>query len=180
MTDLHAPTLFTRHNRPLHALWLESQAWFCAHELGRLTGHFFNDQCVRRLDADQHRTVQLLRYGTYRETTMVSESGVYTLLAHHYVPENRHLRRWLTHEVVAVLREAPGSSARDTPQLGQMTWPGGNTATLLYWQSEPWVRLRDMPVVMDGEVAAQLPMTKRKPSWREGAQRAVRMHRLGN
>jgi len=26
------------------------------------------------------------------------------LLAHHHAPENRHLRWWLTHEVVAVLR----------------------------------------------------------------------------
>ncbi|WP_350298208.1 hypothetical protein [Pseudomonas putida] len=31
------------------------------------------------LDPDQYRTVQLLRYGKYQETTMVSESGAYTL-----------------------------------------------------------------------------------------------------
>ncbi|MEE1890906.1 BRO-N domain-containing protein [Pseudomonas carassii] len=89
-------TLFTRHNRPLHTLWLESQAWFCAHELGRMTGRFFDEHCIRKLDPDQHRTVQLLRYGQYSETTMVSESGAYTLLAHHHTPENRHLRHWLT------------------------------------------------------------------------------------
>ncbi len=106
MLDHFTPTLFTRHNRPLHALWLESQAWFCARELGRLTGRHYDQHGVRRLDPDQHRVVRLRRYEQYQDTLMISESGAYILLAHHYVPENRHLRRWLTHEVVAVLRAA--------------------------------------------------------------------------
>ena len=75
MNSFNTPTLFTRRNRPLHTLWLESQAWFCAHELGRLSGHFYDEHCMRKLDPDQYRSVQLLRYGKYQETTMVSESG---------------------------------------------------------------------------------------------------------
>ena len=176
MDSLNTPTLFSRHNRPLHTLWLESQAWFCAHELGRLSGHFFDEHCMRKLDPDQYRTVPLLRYGKHQETTMVSESGAYTLLAHHHVPENRHLRWWLTHEVVAVLRDGQADGIEDTPRLGQMCWPGGRTATLLYWQSEPWVKMRDMPVVLAGEVDPVGPVQKRKLSWRECAQRALRMH----
>ena len=74
---------------------------------------------MRKLDPDQYRTVQLLRYGRYQETTMVSESGAYTLLAHHHVPENRHLRWWLTHEVVAVLRDGQvDRGKRIRPGLG--------------------------------------------------------------
>ncbi|ERK99773.1 hypothetical protein O999_10520 [Pseudomonas putida LF54] len=64
----------------------------------------------------------------------------------------------------------------DAPRLGQMCWPGGRSATLLYWQSEPWVKMRDMPVVLAGEVELQGPAEKRKLSWRECAQRALRMH----
>ncbi|HEK1011276.1 TPA: Bro-N domain-containing protein [Pseudomonas putida] len=176
MTDLHTPTLFTRHNRPLHTLWLESQAWFCAHELGRLSARFFDEHCIRKLDPDQYRNVQLLRYGQRQETMMVSESGAYTLLAHHHIPENRHLRWWLTHEVVGVLRDGQAAAFEDVPRLGQMCWPGGRTVTLLYWQSEHWVRMRDMPVMMAGEATGQLPMAKRKMSWSECAQRALRMH----
>ncbi|MEC4561565.1 BRO-N domain-containing protein [Pseudomonas inefficax] len=176
MDSLNTPTLFFRHNRPLHTLWLESQAWFCAHELGRLSGHFFDEHCMRKLDPDQYRTVQLLRYDKYQETTMVSESGAYTLLAHHHVPENRHLRWWLTHEVVSVLRDGHAHGVEDAPRLGQMCWPGGRTATLLYWQSEPWVRMREMPVMLAGEVDPLGPVQKRRLSWRECAQRALRMH----
>lgn len=179
MTDLHESTLFTRNNRPLHTLWLESQAWFCAHELGRMTGRFFDEHCIRKLDPDQHRTVQLLRYGQYSETTMVSESGAYTLLAHHHIPENRHLRHWLTHEVVAVLRDGRDAALDDLPRLGKMCWPGGQTASLLYWQSEPWVRMRDVPVVMAAEVPVVVP-ERRKLSWKACAQRALRLHGVGD
>lgn len=179
MTDLHIPTLFTRHNRPLHAIWLEHQAWFCAQELGRLTGYYFDEHCIRKLDPDQHCQVHLLRYGQHQKTTMVSESGAYTLLAHHHIPENRHLRWWLTHEVVAVLRDRESAQNDDAPRLGQMCWPGGVTATLLYWQTDAWVRLRDMPVVMDAEARTQEPVVRRKLSWRECAQRALRMHGVG-
>lgn len=179
MTDHHEPILFYRHNRPLHVLWLESQAWFCALELGRMTGHFFDQHCIRKLDPDQHRKVQLLRFGQYQATAMISESGAYTLLAHHYIPENRHLRHWLTHEVVAVLRDGCEPEKTDLPRLGLMRWPGGPTASLLYWQSEPWIRLRDVPVVLKVEGPIVLPV-KRKPSWRECAQRALRLHRFGD
>ncbi|WP_258197875.1 hypothetical protein [Pseudomonas capeferrum] len=107
---------------------------------------------------------------------MVSESGAYTLLAHHHIPENRHLCWWLAHEVVTVLRDGQANWKDDAPRLGQMCWSGKRTATLLYWQNEPWVRLRDMPVMMAGKVVEPGPLEKRKMSWREFAQRALRVH----
>ncbi|MDD2150968.1 hypothetical protein NPS52_09990 [Pseudomonas putida] len=76
MNSVYTSPLFTRHNRPLHTLWLESQAWFCTHELGRLSARFLDEHCIHKLDPDQYRKVQLLRYGQYQETTMLCESGV--------------------------------------------------------------------------------------------------------
>ena len=175
MTDLYEPTLFTRHNRPLHTLWLESQAWFCANELGRLAGRYFDEHHIRRLDRDQHRTVNLLRNGRYRETTMVSESGAYTLVVHHYLPENRHLRHWLTHEVVAVLRDGREPLVDDVPRMSQMSWAGERLVSVLYWQSDPWVRLRDMPRLIEEELTANKPSEKTRAWW----ERAARLMGLG-
>lgn len=165
-----APTLFTRHNRPLHALWLESQAWFCARELGRLMGKFIDKRCVDRLDPDQWRSVRLRHSGRQVEMLMISESGAYTLLAHHYVPENRALRHWLTHEVVAMLRDGQDGGNGGGPRLGQMRWAdGARVVSTLYWQGEPWVRLRDMPtmVVEDG-------IEREGLGWRLGIERTLR------
>jgi len=49
----HTPIVFTRHNRPLHVLWLESQIWFSAQDLGRLIGRHLESHALRKLDPDQ-------------------------------------------------------------------------------------------------------------------------------
>ncbi|WP_342624485.1 Bro-N domain-containing protein [Pseudomonas alkylphenolica] len=175
MTDLYEPIRFTRHNRPLHTLWLESQAWFCARELGRLIGRYLDEHIVRKLDADQRRTLSLLRYGEYRDTVMISESGAYTLLAHHYIPENRSLRRWLTYEVIAVLRERQDLVERDVPRIGQLDW-GGHSLSLLQWQQEPWIRLRDVPqVVFEPELSVGRYVSKAHCSWKTMTARWLRL-----
>ena len=43
-------------------------------------------------------------HGAVQDTLMLSESGAYAMLLYHYHPENRHLRQWLTHEVVPAMR----------------------------------------------------------------------------
>ncbi len=99
----HIPLSFTRHNRPLHTLWLESQAWFSARDLGRLIGRHLESHALRKLDPDQTRTLPLLYNGEVQQTVMINESAAYMTLVHHFIPENRSLRRWLTNEVITVI-----------------------------------------------------------------------------
>ncbi|MCU1720221.1 Bro-N domain-containing protein [Pseudomonas sp. 5P_5.1_Bac1] len=164
MTEFHTPTLFTRHNRPLHALWLDAQVWFCAREFGRLIGRYLDDHIVRKLDKDQHRSVQLLRYGQVTDNVMISESGAYTVLAHHYIPENRHLRRWLTHHVIAVLRDEHRGD-KTTPATSVVQY-GNGSMELLYWQNEAWIRLGDF-----ADVAQHSDKTDTIRRWRAMAGR---------
>lgn len=169
----YEPTLFLRHNRPLHAIWLESQAWFCVRELGRLMGRYLDDHIVCKLDEDQHKVVSLLRYGDYQEITIVSESGAYTLFAHHYIPENRSLRRWLTHQVVAVLRDRRRRS-NSAPNIDHVEWSGRHVS-LLHWQNESWIMLRDMPSLVSKPRARGLPLQFGKScSWQRIARRLLR------
>lgn len=74
---------------------------------------------------------------------MLSESGVYALLVYHYVPGNRLLREWLTHQVVPALRDAEHLGHSDRPLLSLLDWPE-MSLSLLHWQDESWIRLRDM------------------------------------
>lgn len=164
----YTPTLFTRHNRPLHTLWLDSQAWFCAREFGRLIGRYLDDPIVRKLDKDQHRCVPLLRYGQITNTLMISESGAYTLLAHHHIPENRHLRRWLTHQVVAVMRDA---HQHDVTQPVNSVIHGTNGPTeLLHWRDTTWIRLDGL-----AEFASPGDQTKTPRRWQSLAGRFFRL-----
>jgi prophage antirepressor-like protein len=158
--DCFEPTLFIRHHRMLRALMLESQAWFCLSDLARLMGRPLDERATYKLDLDQRRTAWLLANGEWSKNLMVSESGVFALLVHHYVPENRALRHWLTHEVLPALRD---NQQAHQPSLGQMRWLG-TSLSLLHWRSEPWIRLRDMPEVMAHSAPVAGPSSR--PWWR--------------
>ena len=135
---------FIRHHIQLRALLLHAEPWFCARDIGRLMGVDINGRYALKLDADQRRMMRLSESDEAQETLMLSESGVYAMLVYHYCPENRHLRRWLTHHVVPMLREEAGPVSTQAPHMRAMEWAGG-TLRLLHWRKEPWVRLRDMP-----------------------------------
>jgi len=84
MTHPHfIPTVFTRHNRFLHAIMQANQAWFCVQDLGRLMGRPLDQRLTLKLDPDQRQYVWLLKNGKTVESLMVSESGMYALLVHH-------------------------------------------------------------------------------------------------
>jgi len=164
MLDPFIPTVFTRHHLRLHALLLENQPWFCARDLGRLMGFHLSDRAVNKLDEDQRHMLLINYNGKLENLLMISESGAYALLVYHYVPGNRLLREWLTHEVVPALRDAGQSNNTDRPMLSLLDWPE-MSLSLLHWQNEGWIRLRDMPYLLLGRTRRRAPAVK--PWWRK-------------
>lgn len=148
MTSYFTATVFHRHNRQLRTLMLESQAWISLRDLGRLMGVSFNERTALKLDPDQRRTVWLESAGQYEKGLIVSESGAYALLVHHHVPENRALRRWFTYAVLPVLRATEQNQPAHLPEPSQLAWKGAQLA-LLQWQDEAWIKLRDVPAVLE-------------------------------
>ena len=166
MSESHSSTVFTLHKLSLHALLLEGQPWFCARDIGRLMGVHLSDRMVSKLDKDQHRFLWIEYHRQPDKQLMLSESGVYALLVYHYVPGNRLLREWLTHQVVPALRDA-ASSDSDLPVLSFLKWPE-MSVSLLHWQNESWIRLRDMPYLLSDQIPRKATATK--PWWRRVAQ----------
>lgn len=144
------PTVFTRHNRFLHAFMQDQQAWFCIQDLGRLMGKPLNERLIQKLDPDQRRSVCLLKNGNIFDSLIVSESGVYALLIHHFIPENRNLRQWLSNEVVPMLRNTQTSMVSSLPSLSALNW-AGITVPLLHYQQHAWIKWRDMPELMHAQ-----------------------------
>lgn len=167
MPDFFIPTIFTRHNLPLHALLLENEPWFCARDIGRLMGVHLSDRMVSKLDRDQRRIVWIEYFRQPEKQLLLSESGVYALLVYHYIPGNRLLREWLTHQVVPALRDAEQPENSDRPMLSLLDWPQ-MSLSLLHWQDEGWIRLRDMPYLLHDQTQQHVPVEK--PWWRKIAQ----------
>ncbi|MHC8383142.1 BRO-N domain-containing protein [Pseudomonas sp. LB3P14] len=164
MSDPFSVMAFSRHNLVLHALLLENQAWFCARDFGRLMGFHLSDRMVSKLDEDQRHTLLIEYHGQPEKRLMLSESGVYALLVYHYAPGNRLLREWLTHQVVPALRDAGPSKNADRPMLSLLDWPE-MSLSLLHWQDEGWIRLRDMPYLLLNRTRRRVPAVK--PWWRK-------------
>ncbi|RMQ47247.1 BRO domain-containing protein [Pseudomonas cichorii] len=158
-SDHFEPTIFIRHHRMLRAVMLDAQVWFPLADLARLMGRQLDERATLKLDADQRRTAWLLTHGHWEKCLMISESGVFALLVHHYVPENRALRRWLAQEVLPAL-DTRMADTSDQPLLYQMRWQG-NTLSALQWHGELWVKLRDLP-----ELVQVQPDAAREPWWR--------------
>ncbi|RMM38502.1 hypothetical protein ALQ80_02691 [Pseudomonas coronafaciens pv. oryzae] len=58
-----------------------------------MIGWPLNERTLRKLDADQHRMITLDLHGEAEPELMVSESGAYAIMVHHYHAENRGLRQ---------------------------------------------------------------------------------------
>ena len=166
ISDPFHPMIFTLHNLPLHALLLENQPWFCARDIGRLMGVHLSDRMVSKLDKDQRCFLWIEYFRQPRKQLMLSESGVYALLVYHYVPANRLLREWLTHQVVQALRDAVQPYAADRPMLSSLDWPE-MSLDLLHWRGESWIRLRDMPYLSVDQTQRRVLVAK--PWWRKVA-----------
>ena len=156
---MHEPTVFTRQNLQLHALLLENQPWLCARDLGRLTGLYLDERMVSKLDEDQRQTLEICYHGQSQNMLMISESGVYALLVYHYSPGHRLLREWLTHQVVPTLRDKHQPRSKDRPMLSLLDWPE-MSLSLLHWQDEGWIRLRDMPYLLLNRTRRRVPPSK--------------------
>jgi len=157
--ELAGSTIFTRHNLSLHALLYENEPWFCARDMGRLMGFHLSDRMLNKLDKDQYQVLWIEYYQQPEKQLMLSESGVYALLVYHYVPGNRLLREWLTHQVVPALRDAQASTDEDRPMLSLLDWPQ-MSLSLLNWQGEGWIRLRDMPYLLQDHTQPPTPVPK--------------------
>ncbi|TDV65857.1 BRO family protein [Pseudomonas sp. LP_7_YM] len=147
MEEHYEPLVFTRQKLTLHALILERQAWFCVRDLGRFLGMFFENRITQKLAPDQRRHVRLRYYGEIENVLMVSESAAYALLVYHGNATHDPIRKWLTYQVLPVLRDrhVPAFNNAPVPALLQSKH---STLSVMRWQNELWIRFKDMPCLV--------------------------------
>lgn len=144
MEEALIPLVLMRHHYPLRGVMIDRQPWVCAREFAVLIGHRHPERICRLMDADQVRTVPMqASSGRVEEVEVISESGLYRVLCRFTHPENRHLRRWLTHVALPALRDSEGRETQ-APARRLMAWEK-QQVTLLDWQGDLWIPLSEMP-----------------------------------
>lgn len=142
--DVLTATSFHRHNRPLRAVMIDNQPWFVATDYARMLGLHHPTVLARRLEDGEVRPVRLLaNSGSEEVVEVICEAALYKALYRHSHPENRTLGRWLSEEVIPLLRDQHQENPHQ-PRRMRMTWLAGDV-TVLDWQGDIWVPLDEMP-----------------------------------
>lgn len=143
MEDIYTPTHFMRFNRPLRAILIDDQPWFVAADFGRLLGRRKPEGILQQLDDDQRARVILSHGDGCESVEVISESATFALYYRYRLPEHRNLRRWLSQEVIPLLRDQIATAAWK-PRRVLMAWEG-QRVSLLERQGGLWAPLEELP-----------------------------------
>lgn len=90
------------------------EIWFVAKDVCEVLNHSNHKVAVSRLDEDEVSKVYLTdSLGRNQKTTVINESGLYSLILTSNKPEAKQFKRWITHEVLPTIRKTGGYVANE-------------------------------------------------------------------
>jgi prophage antirepressor-like protein len=106
------PTIFEYQEHPVRVEMIDDEPWFVAKDVCDVLGLENSRQAIVRLDEDERNTV-ITNDGNRGNprVSVISESGVYSLIFTSRKPEAKEFKRWVTHEVLPAIRKTGGYSA---------------------------------------------------------------------
>lgn len=87
---------------------IENEPWFVAVDVCRALEIGNSSQAISRLDADEKMITLISNEGNKRgnpNMTVVNEPGLYTLILSSRKPEAKAFKRWITHDVIPMIRK---------------------------------------------------------------------------
>lgn len=97
---------FTFNESQVRTLSEGEVVWFVAKDVATILGHANPERAIRKFVDDEDKVVTDLvtSYGT-KETTLISEYGVYSLILSSHTEEAKKFKHWVTHEVLPSIRK---------------------------------------------------------------------------
>jgi prophage antirepressor-like protein len=89
------------------------EVWFVARDICEILEHSQVSKAVERLDDDEKLLGTIFLSGQNRETWLINESGLYSLILTSRKPEAKQFKRWVTHEVLPTIRKTGGFVANE-------------------------------------------------------------------
>lgn len=104
---------FNYHGQEVRTVEISGQPWFVAVDVCNVLEIGNSRMAVDRLDEDEKMTVSSTdshsgTRGGAQKMTIVSESGLYSLILGSRKPEAKQFKRWITHEVIPSIRKTGG------------------------------------------------------------------------
>jgi prophage antirepressor-like protein len=104
---------FIYEHKQVRTVDQNNSVWFVAKDICDILDHSQVSKAVERLDDDEKLIGTIFLSGQNRETWLVNESGLYSLILTSRKPEAKHFKRWITHEVLPSIRKTGGYVANE-------------------------------------------------------------------
>lgn len=100
----HLEKIFNYNQKEVRVVAINDSPWFVAKDVCEILEHSDSRKAVARLDTDEKLVGTIFLSGQNRETWLINEAGLYSLILTSRKPEAKSFKRWITHEVIPSLR----------------------------------------------------------------------------
>lgn len=109
-------SVFTYQSQPVRTVSIDGEPWFVLKDVCEALGISDHKSVPRRLEEDEVDLTHLTdSMGRSQQTTVVNEPGLYNVILRSDKPEAKSFKRWVTHEVLPVLRKTGSYSVSPAP-----------------------------------------------------------------
>lgn len=110
--------VFTYQSSEVRTVTKGGEPWFVLKDVCAVLGVVDHKSVVRRLDDDEKGVAQILPLGGKggaQETTIINESGLYSVILRSDKPEAKPFRKWVTSQVLPSIRKTGAYSTNALP-----------------------------------------------------------------
>ena len=100
--------VFNYNNSAVRTVQKNGDPWFVLKDVCSVLGISKYRDTAERLDPDERGSVKVDTLGGAQEMTVISESGLYTVILRSDKPEAKPFRKWVTSEVLPSIRRSGG------------------------------------------------------------------------
>ena len=98
--------VFEYSNNPIRTVMRDGEPWWVLKDVCEVLGISNHKMTVQRLDPDEVSLTDLTdSMGRQQATTIINESGLYSLILSSKMPKAKEFKRWVTHEVLPAIRK---------------------------------------------------------------------------
>ena len=98
--------VFDYENNHIRTITKDGEPWFVLRDVCEVLELTTPSRVAERLDKDEVSQAHIIdSMGRPQGTTIINESGLYTVLIRSDKPESKPFRRWVTHEVLPSIRK---------------------------------------------------------------------------
>ena len=105
---MSAITIFAFEDHMVRTVLVEGEPWFVATDLAAILDYRDAANMSRVLDDDEKGTHNMSTLGGSQSVTIISEPGLYRVIANSRSPRAKPFQRWLFHEALPTIRKTGG------------------------------------------------------------------------